>query len=97
MNTSKIAAGIVIKDDNEVDSLQRCLDTVLPYVEAAYVTVTQKPYKKIVELSKKYGFNLDIRPAEFNYTFSKEDIDWLRNFLKWEPESKIGDLSLIQI
>jgi glycosyltransferase involved in cell wall biosynthesis len=95
---SKIALGMIVKDDTEVDSLKRCLDSVAPYVDGIYLTATQKPHKKLQKLAQQFGANIDIRPGEFNYYVKKEETDWLKKYFNeiypdWgEINLKEGDM-----
>lgn len=92
MNKTKIALGLIVKDDSEVDNLKRCLDSVAPYVDGIYLTVTQKPHDKLQELARQYGANIDIRPGEFNYTVIKDEVKWLKKFFGYKPNTKAGDV-----
>ena len=91
MNT-KVACGMIVKSDDEADMLRRCLNTVAPYVDAIFITVTQNPHIKIEAICKQYGANLDIRPGEFNIAIGKKEVVWIKNFLKYEPTVKEGDI-----
>lgn len=88
---SKIAVGMIIKDDAEVENLKRCLDSVAPHVDGIYLTVTQQPYDKIQELAKTYGVHLTVYPGEFNYTATGEEVAWLEKFLEYKPYLTEGD------
>lgn len=91
MTRSKIACGMIVKDDTEATILKRCLDSVAPYVDGIYITVTQKPHEEIEKLARQYGVNIDIRPGEFNHIVSKEEVKWLTKFLGYKPVVKEGD------
>ena len=90
MNTSKIAAGIIIKNDTEIDVLKRCLDSIAPYVDGIYLTVTQEPYEKLKELANQYGAQIDIRAGEFDYIATEEETVWLKEFLGFDTVLKPG-------
>lgn len=91
MNRSKIALGMIVKSDSEVDNLKRCLDSIAPFVDGIYLTVTQKPYKKLQKLANQYGANIDIRPGEFNYKVPQKEVAWLKKHFKYDPLLKEGD------
>ena len=91
MSQSKICANIIVKNDDEVDKLDRCLKTVAPYVDGLFIQVNNTPNDKIQALCKKYGATLDLRPGEFRHKVTKEEIKWLKEFLGWEPFLKVGD------
>lgn len=91
MNVSKIALGMIAKDDSEFDSLKRCWDSVAPYVDGIYLTITQAPYDKLQKLAQQYGVNTDIRASEFNHYVPKEEIAWLEKYFGYKPNLKDGD------
>lgn len=92
MNKTKIAVGTIVKDDTEVDNLKKCWDSIAPYVDGIYLTITQSPYKKLVKLAGQYGVNVDIRAGEFNYKITKKEVTWLKKFLGYKPILKEGDI-----
>jgi len=87
---SKIALGMIVKDDSEVKMLERCLNSVAPYVDGIFLTITQKPYKKLQKLANKFGANVDIRPGEFDHIVKKKEVKWLKKYFKYEPHIKEG-------
>ena len=91
MSQFKIAANIIVKDDNEAEKLERCLKTVAPNVDGLFIQVNNTPNEKIQALCRKYGASLDVRPGEFRYKVTKEEIKWLEKFLGWKPFLKEGD------
>src|SRR3990167_6093394 len=92
MNQSRIALGMIVRDNSEVGSLKRCLDSVAPYVDGVYLTATQKPHAELEKLARQYGANIDLRPGEFNYVVPKEEVEWITKFLGYEPHLKEGDV-----
>jgi hypothetical protein len=50
----KISFCIIIKDDSEKERLERCLQSVAPFVQGIFVTGTKEPQKEIKEICKKY-------------------------------------------
>ena len=79
---------MIVKSDEEVDNLKRCLDSIAPYVDGIYLTATQKPYEKLQKLANQYGANIDIRPGEFNYKITKKEVNWLKKYFGYEPKLK---------
>lgn len=75
----KIDLCSLVKDDTEVKVLNEMLDTIQPYVDNVYITVTADYSPKIDKLAKKRGFNLsrfkwinDFSAARnFNFSQSK--------------------------
>jgi tetratricopeptide (TPR) repeat protein len=55
VSDSKIALALIVKDDSEVDILERCFKTVAPFVDAIFITGTKEPQVKIQKLCKKYN------------------------------------------
>jgi len=66
---SKIALSMIIKDDSEAQLLERCLPTIMPYVDKLFVTGTNTPDDKIKAIVDKY---------EGSYSFFK----WVKSFEK---------------
>lgn len=81
----KIAACLIIKDDLEVDSLNKALDSLQPYVDSVYVTATGKEVAKIKYWVEKRGLNYsyfkwcdDFSAARtYNFNQVKEDVDYI--------------------
>lgn len=48
-----INACLIVKSDEEIDILRRCLASFIEYVDGVYVTANHKPYKKIQDLAKE--------------------------------------------
>ena len=91
MKNTKIALGMIVKNDEEAPMLDRCLSTVASHVDGVYLTFTQKPYKKLIKVAEKYGAKWDARPGEFNHTVTKKEEAWLKKWLKYEPNAKAGE------
>lgn len=87
---NKIALSMIVKDDSEVKMLERCLNSVAPYVDGIFITITQKPYKKLQKLANKFGANVDLRVGEFNHKVTQEEVDWLEKFFGYKPNLKAG-------
>lgn len=66
---AKIAVGIIIKDDSELEILQRAVGSVIKYVDAIYITATTTPNYKIQKFCKQVGAH---------YSFFK----WVKDFSK---------------
>lgn len=82
---SKIAACLIIKNDQEVDSLRRCLESLSLGVDKIFITGTQNSQVKIQELCKEYGAEWswfewikDFAAARnFNLSRVPEEYDWI--------------------
>lgn len=68
-----LALSMIIKDDTEVDLLDRCLGSIAPFVDGIFITSTNIPNKEIKLLCKKY----DAIHSHFKWTKSFEEA---RNF-----------------
>lgn len=88
---NKVALGMIVKDDSEVDNLTRCLNSVAPFVDGIFLTVTQEPNEQLKKLASRYGANIQIKAGEFNYQVKKEEVDWLKDYLKYDIYAKEGD------
>lgn len=81
----KIAAALIVKNDSEVESLRRCLNSLSKGVDKIFITGTQNPQVKIQELCKEFNAEWSwfewIRDfsAARNYNFSRvpEEYDWI--------------------
>ena len=91
MKKTRIACGMICKNDSEEKMLIRCLQTVTPYVDAIYITITNSPNKKLQKVCKRFGAYVDLRPGEFKYKITAKHIKWLKKFLGWTPTVKAGD------
>ena len=81
MNNSKIALGMIVKDDSEADNLMRCLNSVAPFVDGIFITVTNEPNQKLQDICRRYGANCSLRSGEFTTSISKKHIRWIN---KWQ-------------
>src|SRR5258708_4212460 len=66
---AKIAVGIIIKDDSELELLQRAIGSIIKQVDAIYITATTTPNYKIQKFCKEIGAH---------YSFFK----WVKDFSK---------------
>lgn len=90
MNNRIALAMIVGGAPNEDKNLDRALASVYKYVDGIYITLTgsKKQSKPVEQVCKKYNANISYHRA--THTYTKEEIDKLRNIFGWEPESKEG-------
>ncbi len=70
---SKIAAALIIKDDSEVEILQRAIKSIIKYVDGIFITATNKPHTKIQKFCKEVG-------AQYSYFEWCNDFSKARNF-----------------
>lgn len=82
---SKLAVGIIIKDDSELKILERAVGSIIKHVDAIYITATNNPSTKIQDFCKKIGANYsffqwvnDFSKAR-NYNFSQipKEYEWI--------------------
>lgn len=66
---AKIAVGIIIKDDTELEILKRAVASVIKHVDAIFITATNTPNTKIQKFCKEVGLQ---------YSFFK----WVNDFSK---------------
>lgn len=72
---SKLALNMIVKDDSEADILDRCLSSIASYVDGIFITITNKPDKRLKKVIKKYGGRI----SYFKWT---KDFAEARNFAK---------------
>lgn len=90
VNNVKVALAMIVKgSDDEAELLNRCLDSMAPYVDAIYITRTQKKREKknsaIGNVAIKYGAVLsdfewidDFAVARtFNFSQVPKEYDWI--------------------
>jgi tetratricopeptide (TPR) repeat protein len=66
---AKIAVGIIVKSDEELEILKRAVGSVIKHVDAVYITATNNPDTKIRKFCKQIGANFSF--FEWCYDFSK--------------------------
>lgn len=90
---SKVCLTMIVKGtDDEYHQINRALNSIVPFVDAAYVTITAKnpdETKKVQELLKKKNCNVSYKYPVF--TATKKEVEWLTNFLGFVPNMKEGD------
>ena len=70
---SKIAVGIIIKDDSELKLLERSVASFIKHVDAIYITATTTPNYKIQKFCKEIG-------AHYSFFKWQNDFSKARNF-----------------
>lgn len=91
-SNTKIALSMIVRGDGEDDrKMNRALESIAPYVDGIYVTVTgpRNLVAKTEEVLKKYNVNISYHEAL--WTAEKESVDWLEEFFGYKPELKPGD------
>ena len=84
---SKIALNLICK--NEEVNIARAIKSVLPFVDAAYVLDTGSE-DKTVEIAKSLGAIVEVNTS-FNYTATKEDEEWVKNYIGPQSYLREGD------
>src|SRR4030042_482691 len=74
---SRVALNLIAK--NEEASIARAITSVLPHVQGVFVLDTGST-DKTVEIAKSLGANVIVN-TDFNYTVTKEDEKWVKDYL----------------
>jgi len=85
----RLALSMIVKGD-EGEKLDRCLASITKWVDKIYITVTTEDIDAS-KVAKKYNAEVSVVPGKFDRYASKMEIDWLKEFLGWEPIIKEGD------
>jgi hypothetical protein len=89
---SKIALSMITKGTEKVTDLQRCLNSIKPYVDGIYITITTPPPDNKLEVAlKRYGAVVDSEFNNFSQAVDKKTVDWLEKFLGEKPFLQAGD------
>lgn len=80
-----IVACLIVKDNSEVESLNKALDSVQPYVDAIYVTANGEKVDKVKYHMEKRGVNYSYKKwnddfsemRTFNFAQVKEEADFI--------------------
>jgi len=81
----KIVACLIVKDNSELSSLNKAIDSVQPFVDAVYVTANGEKTDKIQYHMEKRGVNYSYKKwndnfadmRTFNFSQVKEDADFI--------------------
>ena len=87
----KVALSMICRGDNELKNIKRSISSIRPYVDAAYLTITNKEGK--APEVEKLAQELNVQTS-YHYPFYKADkitVDWLTAFFGYEPHMKDGD------
>lgn len=93
---NKIALTMIARGKGEEEQLKRALSSITPYVDAVYITLTSptnqtSEAEKIIKSFERVDLPITISYGEFIYEVTQEVVDWVKNFLGYEPEMKVGD------
>lgn len=89
----KIAACLIVKDDSEVVSLKRSIDSIIKYVDSIYITATGKEVGLIEEFCLLNNLHYSYFPwcndfaAARNYNFSQASSD--TDYIYWQDADDI--------
>ena len=89
---NKIALAMISKGiGQEVPNLKRCLKSIAPFVDAVYITLTgsKEQLGPALEVCKEY--KVIVSYGDFKKEADKKTVDWLKDFLGYEPNMKVGD------
>lgn len=88
----KIAVSLIVSGNEKVETLQRCLNSVKPYVDGIYITITTKTENNRLRVAaKRYGAIVDYEPDKFFNLADGETLKWLKRNLKYTPFIRKGD------
>ncbi len=88
----KIALTLITKGTEKVSDLQRCLNSIKPYIDGIYITITTPPPdNKLEVVLKRYGAVVDCQYEKFFQEADDKTIKWLTEFLGNKPLIKLGD------
>lgn len=90
MTNPKLALAMILKGDEPVETVERCLSTIAKWVDGIFITITT-PDQGVSEICKKYGAFIDEQPYKFHREATQEEIDWLKGSFGYEPYLKVGD------
>lgn len=85
----KIALSMINRGvGRDAERLDTALSSIAPYVDGIFITFTEKPKQKALNIAKKYKAITDYR--EFKLKATEEIVAWLKEFFGYEPNMKIG-------
>ncbi len=87
---SRVAVAMIVKGDENPETLERCLSSLAKWVDGIFITITTED-KGVSAVGNKYGAVVDIEPDKFWRTADKEAMDWLKGSFKYDPILKEGD------
>lgn len=89
---SKIAVSIICRGKEEdAPKLERCLKSIIPYVDAVYVTLTS-PKKEIKETEKVcQDFKVNISYFQPVIKITQEMVNWVKTNLGYDPHIQAGN------
>jgi len=88
---SKIALSMIIKGDEPVETITRCLNSVRPYVDGIFITITTPDKNHLKTTIERYGGVVDIASYKFHRKPKKKEIKWLTEFLGRKPSVTTKD------
>lgn len=87
---SKIALAMIVKgEDGEHLILKRALQSIAPYVDGIFITITGEP-NKVADTEKVCReFKANISYTRALWTAKDEDVKWLTDFFGYAPHMKV--------
>lgn len=88
----KIALNLICKGDGEEPkNLRRALESVAPFIDGMYITLTG-PKETLVEAEKVCkDFKVHVSYTRALWTATEEMVAWMKEFTGYEPHTKAGD------
>jgi hypothetical protein len=92
----KIALTMISKGKGEEEQLKRALSSITPYVDAVYITLTAPRNlldnaEEVITSFARPDMPVHISYGDFLWTADQGTVDWVKNFLGYEPHMKVGD------
>jgi len=88
---NKIAVAMISKGvGQEVPNLKRCLQSIAPHVDKVFVTLTSPTNMTSDAQRMLKEFDVHITHGDFRLEIGGEIVDWVKEFLKYEPAMKVG-------
>ena len=87
----KLALTMILSGNEDPKVVRRCLNSVVPWVDGAFITVTTEDKNNLVELLKEHQVDVDYQPDKFYREVTSKDLKWLKDFMGADPMAKYGD------
>jgi len=92
MTNPKVALAMICGcSDGEDKILDRALTSIAKHVDGVFITLTRpkNEAKLCADIAKKHGAHVFY--GEYRQEVTQKQVDWLTEFLGYEPHSKVGD------
>lgn len=86
-----IALTMIVSGEENPAVLQRCLNSIAPHVDAAYITITTPDENNLKTVAERYKAQVEVVPDKFFATATKSQIKWIKKFLGKKPQVTLGE------